>query len=87
LNFETNLELFLVGTIIFSKETISFLSVGVSKIKNIEEFDPKQRTLDQTTTEVVPSIVKSEDFCVKLKVSLEDKVYLKTYYHHSHDDI
>ncbi len=87
MNFETNLELFLVGTIIFSKETISFLSVGVSKIKNIEEFDPKQRTLDQTTTEVVPSIVKSEDFCVKLKVSLEDKVYLKTYYHHSHDDI
>ncbi len=79
--------MFLIGTIIFSKETISILSVGVSKIKSTEEFDPKQRTSDQTTTEVVPSIVKSEDFCVRLKVSLEDKVYLKNYYHHNHDDI
>jgi hypothetical protein len=36
---------------------------------------------------MVPSIVKSKDFCVKLKVLLEDKVYPKTYYHHSQDDI
>ncbi len=34
----------------------------------------------------MPSIVKSEDFCVRLEVSLEDKVYLETYYHHSQDD-
>jgi hypothetical protein len=31
--------------------------------------------------------MKSEDFCVKREVSLENKVYLKTYYHHSHNDI
>ncbi len=59
------------------------LSVGVSKIKNIKEFDNEQRTLNQTNAEVVPSIVKLEDFYVKLDVSLENKVYLKTYYHHS----
>jgi hypothetical protein len=31
--------------------------------------------------------MKLKEFCVKLKVSLEDKVYLETYYHHSQDDI
>jgi hypothetical protein len=36
---------------------------------------------------MVPSIVKLKDFCVRLEVSLKDKVYPKTYYHHSHDDI
>jgi len=36
---------------------------------------------------VVPSTIKSKDFCVKLEVSLEDKVYLETYYHHGHDDL
>jgi hypothetical protein len=34
-----------------------------------------------------PSTVKSKDFCIRLEVSLENKVYLETYYHHSHDDI
>ncbi len=32
-------------------------------------------------------IVKSEESCVRPKVSLEDKVYPETYYHHSQDDI
>jgi hypothetical protein len=36
---------------------------------------------------MVPSTMKSKDFYVKLKVSLEDKVYPETYYHHSQDDI
>jgi hypothetical protein len=36
---------------------------------------------------VVPSTTKSEDFYVRLKISLEDKVYLETYHHHSQDDI
>ncbi len=36
---------------------------------------------------MVPSIVKSKDFCVRLEVSLEDKVYPETNYHHSQDDI
>jgi hypothetical protein len=31
--------------------------------------------------------VKSKDFCVRLEVSFEDKVYFKNYYHHSQDDI
>ncbi len=34
-----------------------------------------------------PSTVKLEDVCVRLEVSLEDKVYPKTYYWHSHNDI
>jgi len=55
----------------------------VLKIRSIEEFDPQQGTSNQTITKMVPSIVKLEDFCVKPDVSLEDKVYLKTYYHHS----
>jgi hypothetical protein len=36
---------------------------------------------------MVLSIVKLEDFCVKPKVSLEDKVYPETYYNHNHDDM
>jgi len=59
----------------------------VSKIRSIEEFDLEQRTLDQTITKMVPSTMKSKDFYVKLEVSLEDKVYPETYYHHSQDDI
>jgi hypothetical protein len=58
----------------------------VSKIKSIEEFDLEQKTLDQTTIEVVPSTLKSKDFFVRLEVSWEDKVYLETYYHHNPSD-
>jgi hypothetical protein len=76
-----------IGTIILLEEIISLLSVGVSKIKNIEEFDPKQGTSYQTSIEVVLSTMKSKDFFVKPKVSLRDKVYLETYYHHSQHDI
>jgi hypothetical protein len=36
---------------------------------------------------VVPSTIKLEDFYVKLEISLEEKVYPKTYYHHTQDDI
>ncbi len=36
---------------------------------------------------MVFSTVKSKDFFVKPEVSLEDKVYLKTYYHHNQHDI
>jgi len=59
----------------------------VSKIRSIEESDIEQGTSDQIIVEVVPSTVKSEDFCVKPKVSLENKVYPETYYRHSQDDI
>jgi hypothetical protein len=52
----------------------------VSKIKNIEESNLEHGISNQTTVKVVPSTMKSEHFCVKLEVSLEDKVYPKTYY-------
>jgi hypothetical protein len=48
--FETKLELFSIGTITLLEETISLLSVGVSKIKSTQDFDSKQRTLNQITT-------------------------------------
>jgi len=48
--FETKLELFSIGTITLLQETISLLSVGVSKIKSTQDFDSKQRTLNQITT-------------------------------------
>ncbi len=79
--------MFSIGTITLLEEIFSLLNVGVSEIRSTEEFDLEQRTLDQTITKVVPSTMKSKDFYVKLEVSLEDKVYPKTYYHHSQDDI
>jgi hypothetical protein len=81
--FEIELELLLIGTITLLEETVSLSSVGVSKIRSIQEYDQKQRTLDQTTKEVMLSTMKSKDFCVRPEVSLEDKVYRKIYYHHS----
>jgi hypothetical protein len=44
--FEIKQKKFLIGTITFLEETISLLSVGVSKIKSIKEFNPKQGTSD-----------------------------------------
>ncbi len=79
--------MFSIGIITLLEETIPWLNVGVSEIRSTKESDLEQKTLDQTTTEMVLSIVKLEDFCVKPKVSLEDKVYLETYYNHNHDDM
>jgi hypothetical protein len=75
LTSEIGPKLFSIGTITLSEEIISWLNVGVSEIRSTKESNPKQKTLNQTTTEMVLSIVKLEDFCVKPKVSLEDKVY------------
>jgi hypothetical protein len=36
---------------------------------------------------MVLSIIKTTKFNVKLEISLEDKVYPKTYYHHNQTDI
>jgi len=85
--FETKPKLFSISIITFSNETILLLNVGMLEIRTIREYDLEKRTSDQTTMELEPSIVKSKDVCVRLKVSLEDKVYPKTYYHHSQDDI
>ncbi len=59
----------------------------MSKIKSIEESNIGQGTSDQRITKVVPSRIKSKDFYVRPNISLKDKVYLETYYHHSQDDI
>jgi len=58
----------------------------VLEIKISEEFDPKQETSDQSS-KMVPSTTKPEDFYVKPNMSLEDKVYLETYYHHNQANI
>ncbi len=57
------------------------------KIRINEEFEPQQGTSNQGARKVVLSIIKPKDFYVKLEISLEDKVYLKTYHHHSQADI
>jgi hypothetical protein len=49
------------------------------KIKSTKESNPKQGTLDQTTAKMEPSIVKSKKNYVRPEVSLENKVYPKTY--------
>ncbi len=50
-------------------------NVGVYKIKISRESNLERRTSYQTIAELEPSIMKSKDVCVKLEVSLEDKVY------------
>jgi len=85
--FETKPKLFLIGTIIFSKETVLLLNVGVLEIRSTKESNLEQGTSNQLIVEVMSSTMRLEEFCVRLKVSLEDKVYPKTYYHHSQYDI
>jgi len=68
--FEIEPILLSIGTITFSEKIVSLLSVGVSEIKSTKEFDSKQRTSNQITTQVVFSIVKSKDFCVRPKVTI-----------------
>ncbi len=73
--FETKPKLFSIGTITLLEEIVSLLNVRMSEIRNIEEFDLKQGTSNQTTTKVVPSIMQSI-FFVKPEVSIKNKVYL-----------
>jgi hypothetical protein len=75
--------LFSIGTIIISNETISLLSISVSEVRTNGQSDPYQGIPIQRTIEVVPSTINIIEFHVKLKISLEEKVYLETYYHHS----
>ncbi len=76
-----------LAQLLSQKKMVSLLNVGVSKIRSTKKFDPKWGTSNQIATKMEPSTVKSKDFCIRLEVSLENKVYLETYYHHSHDDI
>jgi hypothetical protein len=57
--FEIEPELFSIGTIIISKETISLLSIGVSKIKINEEPKPQQGKSNQEIAKVAPSTTKT----------------------------
>ncbi len=59
----------------------------MSETKSTKESYLEKGTTYQTIAKVVPSTMNSEDFCVKPKVSSKDKVYPKTYYHNSQDDI
>ncbi len=80
--FQIKPKLLSIGTITISNEIILLSSVGVFKIKIIEKFELVQRTSYQRVVEVVFT-TKSEDLYVRPKISLEDKVYLETYYHHT----
>jgi len=53
--FEIELELFSIGTITISDETISLLSIGVLEVKINGEFDIEQGTSYQKAMKVVPS--------------------------------
>jgi hypothetical protein len=57
--FETKPELFSIGTITISEETISLSSIGVLEIKINDKSESHQRTLDQGAIEVVPSTTKT----------------------------
>jgi len=85
--FETKPKLFLIGTIIISNETISLLNIRVLEIIINGKSNPKQQTSNQRVAKMVPSIINTTKFHVRPKISLEDKVYPKTYYHHSQADI
>jgi hypothetical protein len=49
--FETEPDLFLIGTITILEEIISLLSIGLLEIKINEESKPQQRTSNQGATE------------------------------------
>jgi hypothetical protein len=85
--FETEPKLFSTSTITILDETISLLSIRMSKIKTNEKSDPKQKTIDQGEAKVVLLPIKPKDFYVRPKISLEDKVYPKTYYRHRQANI
>jgi hypothetical protein len=85
--FETKLGLFSIITITISDETISLLNIGMSEVKVSGKSGLKQETSHQGTIKVVISTTNTTKFHVRLEISLEDKVYLETYYHHSQADI
>jgi hypothetical protein len=73
--FEIKPKLFSIGIITLLEKMVSLFNVGVLKIRSTEKFDLEQGISYQIVAKVVPSIVKSKKFCVRPKVSLEDKVY------------
>jgi len=55
----------------------------VSKVKVSGESDPKQETLKM----MLSTTTNTTKFHVRPEISLEDKVYPKTYYHHNQTNI
>jgi hypothetical protein len=85
--FKTKPKLFSISIITTLNETISLMSIGMSEVKFNGEFDPKQETSHQGAIEMVILTTNTTKFHVRLEISLEDKVYPKTCYHHSQVDI
>jgi hypothetical protein len=85
--FETKLELFSIGIITISNEIVSLLTIEVSNININGEFEREQRISYQGIAKLVASTKQKKEFNVKLEISLEDKVYPKTYYHHNQANI
>jgi hypothetical protein len=76
-----------IGTITISNETISLLNVQVLEIRINAYSKLEQGILDQRVVELKASTTKITKFNVKPNISLEYKVYVKTYYHHNQVDI
>ncbi len=53
----------------------------------MENLNHKQGISYQGEVEVVASTTKTTKFNVKTKISLEDNIYPKSYYHHNQVDI
>jgi hypothetical protein len=81
--FDIKPKLFSNSTITISDEIISFLNVGIINIIINGKIKLKQGISYQRAAETMVSTTKTTKFNVKLETSLEDKVYLKTYYHHN----
>ncbi len=81
--FEIEPELFSIGTIINSNEIVSLLSVRVSKIIINGKCEPQWGITNQGRAKVVASTTKTTKFNVRPKISMENKIYPQTYYHHN----
>ncbi len=57
------------------------------EIKINKKCNPNQRSSNQGIAKMAPSTTKTINFNVRLQMSLEDKIYPKTYYHHSQANI
>ncbi len=57
------------------------------EVKVSGEFDLEQERSHQGVVKVVISTINTTKLHVRLQISLEDKVYPETYYHHNQADI
>ncbi len=81
--FDIESKLFSIGTIIISYETISLMSIEVSKVRISGKSDLEQESSYQGATKVMLSTTNTKKIHVRPNISLENKVYPETYYHHN----